>query len=182
MIDIANTKNKTFENLYKEYYAPFCIYAKRYIDDSIIRQDIVSEVFTTLCENMNSFDLDSETIIGYIKICVKNRCLNYIKHLNYELAFSEESHINSTIYDNDNDNVYTKEEMYKMLYDALEKLPSNYKKIFVDSYFKGKTREEIASEMNVSVKTAGRYKQKAIELLRNELKDLFLIMLVLNIK
>lgn len=40
------TKERTFKQLYEEYYAPFCLYAKRFVDDKETREDIVSDVFT----------------------------------------------------------------------------------------------------------------------------------------
>ena len=67
-----------------------------------------------------------------------------------------------------------------MLYETLNKLPENYRTLFMMSFFEGKTHAEIAEEMNLSVKSINRYKQKTMELLRNELKDylpLFLLFL-----
>ena len=67
-----------------------------------------------------------------------------------------------------------------MLYETLNKLPENYRTVFMKSFFEGKTHAEIAEEMNLSVKSINRYKQKTMELLRNELKDylpLFLLFL-----
>jgi len=47
------------------------------------------------------------------------------------------------------------------------------------SFFEGKTHVEIAEEMNLSVKSINRYKQKTMELLRNELKDYLPLLLLL---
>ena len=59
----TQTKARTFKQLYEEYYAPFCLYAKRFIDDLDTRQDIVSDVFASLWDKMDtdSFDLQSDT-------------------------------------------------------------------------------------------------------------------------
>ncbi len=48
-----------------------------------------------------------------------------------------------------------------------------------ESFFEGKTHVEIAEEMNLSVKSINRYKQKTMELLRNELKDYLPLLLLL---
>lgn len=40
-------------------------------------------------------------------------------------------------------------------------------------------REDIAREMNISIKSVGRYKQKTIDLLRTELKDYLSVILLL---
>ena len=55
------TKERAFKQLYEEYYAPFCLYAKRFVDDKETREDIVSDVFTSLWDKLDtdSFDLQS---------------------------------------------------------------------------------------------------------------------------
>ena len=68
-----------------------------------------------------------------------------------------------------------------MLYNTLNKLPENYRTVFIKSFFEGKTHTEIAEEMNLSVKSINRYKQKTMELLRNELKDYMPLLLLLII-
>lgn len=175
------TKEQVFKHLYEEYYAPFCLYARRYIDDLNIRQDIVSDVFTSLWEkiNMSSFDLEPDTALKYIKICVKNNCLNYLRRQECEWSYTESVQGRSPCYEVEPDSIYTLDELYRMLYETLDKLPPNYRIVFMESFFDGKTHVEIAEEMNLSVKSIDRYKQKTMELLRNELKDYMLLTLIL---
>ena len=186
------TKERAFKQLYEDYYAPFCLYAKRFVDDKEVREDIVSDVFTSLWDKLDtdSFDLQSETALGYIKMCVKNSCLNFLKHQEYEWSYAENIQKKAPYtfaarermyeYETETDSVYTLDELYRMLYETLNKLPENYRTVFMKSFFEGKTHAEIAEEMNLSVKSINRYKQKTMELLRNELKDylpLFLLFL-----
>ena len=177
----TQTKDRTFKQLYEEYYAPFCLYAKRFIDDLDTRQDIVSDVFASLWDKMDtdSFDLQSDTALGYIKMCVKNSCLNFLKHQEYEWSYAENIQKKTPVYETEPDSVYTLVELYRMLYETLDKLPENYRTVFMKSFFEGKTHVEIAEEMNLSVKSINRYKQKTMELLRNELKDYLPLLLLL---
>ena len=174
---LQHSKEQIFKQLYEEYYAPFCLYAKRFIDDKDTREDIVSDVFTSIWDKLGteSFDLQSDTALGYIKMCVKNNCLNYLKHQEYEWNYAEIIQKKAPIYETEADSVYTLDELYRMLY----KLPENYRTVFVKSFFEGKTHAEIAEEMNLSVKSINRYKQKTMELLRNELKDYLPLFLLL---
>ena len=77
---------------------------------------------------------------------------------------------------------YTLDELYRMLYETLNKLPENYRTVFIKSFFEGKTHTEIAEEMNLSVKSINRYKQKTMELLRNELKEYMPLLLLLFLR
>lgn len=175
------TKEQAFKRLYEEYYAPFCLYAKRFIEDKEAREDIVSDVFTSLWDKQDadSLDLQSDTVLGYIKMCVKNSCLNYLKHQEYEWSYAEVMQKKAPIYETEPDSVYTLDELYKMLYETLDKLPEAYRTVFMKSFFEGKTHGEIAEEMKLSVKSVNRYKQKTMELLRNELKDYMPLFLLL---
>lgn len=168
---LENRKEQAFKQLYEEYYAPFCLYAKRFIDDKDTREDIVSDVFTTLWDKLDTFELTSDTALGYIKMCVRNNCLNFLKHQQYEWSYAENIQQKAPLYESEPDSVYSLDELYRMLYETLNKLPENYRTVFTKSFFEGKTHIEIAEEMNLSVKSINRYKAKTMELLRNELKD-----------
>lgn len=166
----SNSKEKDFRQLFEVYYAPFCLYAERYIEDKDVCEDIVSDVFAALW-NQESFDPLSATAAGYIKMCVKNNCLNYLKHQEYERLYAEHIQQKAPVYETEPDSVYTLEELYQMLYTTLQQLPEHYRKVFIESCLNGKTHAEIAEELNVSVKSVNRYKQKTLDLLKEELKD-----------
>ena len=53
----------------------------------------------------------------------------------------------------------------------MEKLPTEYRLAFEMNRFENKSIEEIAEIMGVSSRTVKRYKSRAIEILREELKD-----------
>ena len=179
---LKKKKEQQFQLLYETYYAPFCLYAKRFIEDKEVRIDIVSDVFVSLWDKVDEFDLDSKTIVGYLKMCVKNNCLNLLKHQGYEWEYAEQMQNKSPIYETETDSIYTLNELYQMLNDTLDKLPKEYKKVFYESFFQHKTQAEIAAELNISVKSVNRYKQRTLEILRKELKDYFPLILVLLVE
>lgn len=168
---LRQDKEQAFKLLYEEYYAPFCLYAKRYIEDKEAREDVVSDVFTSLWDNIDTFDHNSDTALGYIKMCVKNSCLNFLKHQEYVSSYAESIRKKAPVYETEPDSVYTLDDLYRMLYEALDKLPESYRIVFTESFFKGKTHAEIAEELDISVKSVNRYKQRTLELLRKELKE-----------
>ena len=115
-------------------------------------------------------------------MCVKNNCLNFLKHQEYEWSYAENIKKKTPIYETEPDSIYTLDELYRMLYETLNKLPENYRTVFIKSFFEGKTHTEIAEEMNLSVKSINRYKQKTMELLRNELKEYMPLLLLLFLR
>lgn len=120
-----HNKEAVFKQFFENYYAPFCIYAKRYIDDKETREDIVSEVFATLWNNIDSFDLHSETAVAYIKICVKNSCLNHLKHQEHECVYAEFIRQKTPIYETETDSIYTLDEFIVCYMKRLKNFPNN---------------------------------------------------------
>lgn len=175
--EILSDRERKFKDLYQKYYAPFCLYAKRFINDAAEREDIVSETFAKLWDRTDSINLDSVALIAYIKLSVRNACLNHIRHRNYESGFCEAVQGVAPIYEQSPDTVYTIEELYKLLDETLELLPETHRKVFVKTYFDGMKQEEIARELDISVKSVGRYKRQTIEFLKAELKDFLPLLL-----
>lgn len=174
-------KERDFKDFFKTYYAPFCLYAMRFVDEKEACEDIVSDVFASLWNKQDTFDIHSTTALGYLKMSVKNSCLNYLKHQEHEWNYQEFVLQKGEDYDYSPDSVYTLEELYEKLYKTLEQLPPNYRITFIENCFKGKSHAEIAEKLNVSVKSVNRYKQKTMELLRKELKEFLPLVLLLAI-
>ena len=103
-------------------------------------------------------------------------------HTEGEWSYAENIQKKAPVYETEPDSIYTLDELYRMLYETLNKLPENYRTVFIKSFFEGKTHTEIAEEMNLSVKSINRYKQKTMELLRNELKEYMPLLLLLFLR
>ena len=56
-----SNNEKEFRKLYEEYYAPFCLYAKRFINDMTVCEDLVSDVFVSLWDKRDSIELKKES-------------------------------------------------------------------------------------------------------------------------
>ncbi|KGI59642.1 RNA polymerase sigma-70 factor [Prevotella sp. DNF00663] len=174
-------KESYFKQLFDTYYAPFCLYAKRFIDDTEVRNDIVSDVFFHVWQKIDVDEFQTETAVEYIRLAVKSRCLNHLKHQNYEMDYAKWFQQRAPIYAESPNYVYTLDELYEKLTGILKQLPDEQRRIFTESFINEKTRTEIAKEMNVSVKTVQRYKNKVMEILRNQLKDYLLIALLFHL-
>jgi RNA polymerase sigma-70 factor (ECF subfamily) len=62
------------------------------------------------------------------------------------------------------------------------KLPEKCREIFELSRFEGKKYTEIATQLNISVKTVETQMSKALQILKTELRDYLAIMLFLLLK
>ena len=175
--DFSVGQEKAFRILYEKYAPALRYFAAKYVEEGEVIDDIVQDVFVCLWEKRVDFKTE-ETIKAFLYKAVKNSCLNFLKHQEYEWNYAEIIRKKTPVYETESDSVYTLDELYRMLYETLNKLPDNYRTVFIESFFKGKTHAEIAEELNLSVKSVNRYKQRTLELLRNELKDYLPLLLL----
>lgn len=179
MTGSIKSKERLFRELYSRYYPSFCLYARRFLTDATVCEDIVSEVFTDMWNRIGSIDLDSEACMAYIKMSVKNSCLNYLKHHRHKTAYEDSLKNLDEAMAAGPDSVYSLEELYRVLHETLENMPPEYRSVFLKSFVEDKTQAEIAAELNLSEKSINRYKKKTLELLKKELKDFLPLLLFL---
>lgn len=141
-------------------------------------EDIVADVFAAIWNRLPEMELRDDTAGGYLRNAVKNRCL---KHRLYELGYTENCTRREPVYAASPDALYTVQELYGLLHRTLERLPENYRTVFVKSVLEGRTHDEIAEEMQVCVKSVNRYKQRAIEELRHELGPYLALLAALGV-
>lgn len=166
---IVNDDEKAFEKIFVLFYGPLSVYAKRFIEEKTVREDIVQDVFTSLWESRKKLMITT-SLKSYLIQSVRNNCLNYLKkeglNRQYQEFISQEYSISD-----ENGNVYLLSELYHLLDEALKKLPDTYRLVFEMHRLEGKDYNEIAETLNISVRTAKRYKSQVVEVLRKELKD-----------
>lgn len=160
---------KSYRQLFELYYPALFVYAKRYIEQRHIREDIVQDVFLSIWEKRKSISIQT-SIRNYLLACVRNSCLNYLRRHTTE-SLDQLIPQNIPLYAESNDEFYMLSELKAMLVESLSKLPENYRRVFELNRFEGKSYGEIALSMDISVRTVERYKNKAIEILKNDLKD-----------
>ena len=175
-----------FGTFYATYYTRFIRYAYYYVNNSSTSEDIVHDALLYFWENKSSIPQETD-VIGYILLTIKNKCLNYLKHLSIEQEYSEhcanlqewEITIRIQTLENDSYDSIFLEDVQKILKQALAKLPDKTREIFVLHRLKNKPRKEIASILGVSLQKVDYHINKAINLLSYELKDYLPLMIFL---
>ncbi|WP_287565032.1 RNA polymerase sigma-70 factor [Parabacteroides sp.] len=165
----VNDDERSFRQLFELYYPALCVYAKRFIEEKETREDIVQDVFLSIWENRKNISVQV-SVKNYLLTCVKNHCLNYLRQHTTESV--EDLFIkNIPIYAENNDDFYMLTELRELLAKSISKLPEEYRHVFELNRFEGKNYREIAESMDISTRTVERYKNKAIEILKKDLKD-----------
>lgn len=162
---------QAFKSLFERYYAALCLFAKRYIEELTVREDIVQEIFVGIWERRQELAVDTSAG-NYLLTCVKNRCLNYIRHQETIRTYQTQV-ADGPLYelDQSDEQLYNLKELEGLLADALSRLPMEYRVAFEMNRMEGHSLEEVANHLGVSVRTVERYRDKALTILQKELKD-----------
>lgn len=166
-----------FEMIFRTYYQPLCRYAYSFLQDKEEAEEVVQSSFITVWEKRNNIAIET-SLKSYLYRMVRNSCLNVIKHkkvkqqhVAHELAVSE------VAYESVSQKVQAAELELKIT-EAMKTLPEQCRLVFQLSRFEELKYQEIADQLQISVKTVENHMGKALKLMREQLKDylpLFLI-------
>ncbi|MDH6359049.1 RNA polymerase sigma-70 factor [Parabacteroides sp. PF5-9] len=158
-----------FEHQFKELYRPLCLFALRYtgqIDDA---EDVVQQAFTDVWGKLSGGQA-IENLKAYMYQTVRNRSLSFITSMNEQRSLEEIPDL--TDYSGDEE-VFLAERNAR-LWNAIDQLPPERKKIFLLSKRDGLKYQEIADELTISIKTVENQMGKALKTLRESAKRIYL--------
>lgn len=159
---------KAFDELFCMYYAPLCVHACRFVEDTDA-ENIVQDLMLYIWENRRRLEI-SISLRSYLFTSVRNRALNLIGRSKTKDKVLE--NIGRSI-----DFYFLPpscplDELETMFNDALQELSPEVREAFLLSRFEGKTYKEIAAGAGVSVKIVDHRIQKAVSHLRARLSGL----------
>lgn len=174
-------KQEIFSALFRRYYAPLCLYARQFVEDTAACEDIVSDVFSNLWSKSGEFFLDEAKSVPYLKSCVRNACLNHRRHEDVKLGYHREVTVAAPSYADSADSLYTLEELSDLLNRAVARMSESQRQIFKETWLEGKKEAEVAQDLGVSVRTVERQRSLVRKYLQDELKDYIPLLLFLSL-
>jgi len=178
-------ENQSFSQLFVDHHSRFVRFANSYVRDLATAEDITSDAIIYYWENRKRLPKDTN-VPAYILTAIKHKCLNHLQHIRVKVhAFSEiltnaqwnlEMRITS-LEGLEPTELYTKE-IYELVNKAMLKLPEKAQLIFYRSRFDHLSNKEIAESLNISIKTVEAHITNAIKILRVELGDYFVFLLI----
>ncbi|MCU0323855.1 MAG: RNA polymerase sigma-70 factor [Spirosomaceae bacterium] len=167
-----------YEQIFRKYYQSLCNYANSMIRDMDDSEEIVQNVFMTIWEKKDDLEI-TISLKSYLYRAVHNHCLNRIKHFKVREEYQQyATDYYDSSYHSVSETVY-KNELEQKISEAIQKLPEQCRLIFKMSRFEELRYQEIADQLNLSVKTVENQIGKALKFLRTELVDYLPIILIL---
>ena len=163
---------KSFKQLFNDYYGALCNFAYRFVNDMDVAEDVVQEVFVRLWQKRKQLNIETN-IKNYLFSSVRNKSIEKLRRLKIEDKYYKETkYINNQEVFSAADKPEESEKYVRIskLYDSIDKLPHKCKTIFKMAKIEGMTYNEIATELEISVKTVESQMRRAFILLREMLK------------
>jgi RNA polymerase sigma-70 factor (ECF subfamily) len=159
-----------FDFFFNFYYSGLCIYAKKFLHNFHLAEEIVQSVYFKFWNDRKSIQI-TESVRAYLFSAVRNKCLDAIKHKKVEEKYFANLNQGKEPLVEETWETFIESELYSILIKAVEKLPPECQKIITYSRFRYYSNKEIAEKLNISVKTVENQISKALKILRLELKD-----------
>lgn len=156
---------KAFDHIFNTFYKALVVFSYGITKDRAQAEEVVQEFFVKFWENREKFDLKF-SLKAYlyravynnsVKVAKKNILISHIEH---------ESELPNQIDFND---LMEQTELEEKIYNSIESLPKQCRKVFKMSRFEELKYREIAEKLSISVKTVENQISKALKVLTKEL-------------
>ncbi|WP_218598131.1 RNA polymerase sigma-70 factor [Polaribacter sp. NJDZ03] len=188
-IEIRHFKNlqlgneKAFEFFFNKYYSHVLGFCIQFIYDKPQSSSITQEAFLNLWLNRSKIEKISG-VESFLYTYAKSKCLNAIRHNKVKERFKsktlndKERALDLDVLNAINFDSLTLMELENLISKSIEDLPEKTRIIFVKKRFESKKNQEIADELNITLKTVEAHMTKALKILRVKLSDYLPLILV----
>lgn len=173
LIQLEEEDYLAFRIIFERFYGRLCVFANRYVNDKEASKDIVNDVFIKFWRASKQFH-HMDHALASLYLATKHTALNHqqtiIRSMKRNFVYQAEFGDEDTFYLAE----ITRAEMFNELHEAISKLPEKAGLIIRETYLEGKSNQEVADEMGISVQTLRNQKSRALAILRGRLnKDSF---------
>lgn len=161
---------RAFEMIFKTYYSPLCRYAYSFLQDKEAAEEVVQSSLLVLWEKRQALAIET-SLKSYLFRMVRNACLNAIKHERVKQQHvAHELYVSPAAQESVAQQVQAAE-LESRISIAMQSLPEQCRLVFQLSRFEELKYQEIADQLNISVKTVENHMGKALKLMREKLKE-----------
>jgi RNA polymerase sigma-70 factor (ECF subfamily) len=157
-----------FDLLYQKHHRAIYRNIYKLTKDDDVSRDILQDVFTVLWEKRIKIKPE-QSVSGWLFVLSFNRSISYLrKHLRETLILNTMSF---TEVEPDTDDIQIVDDQYYLLYEAINQLSPQKKKVFTLCKLEGRTYEEAAEKLHISKHTVKEYLGHAVLSVKNHIKE-----------
>lgn len=174
---MRENKSIVFDSIFRRTYSRLYFYALSLLSDESDADDVVEEVFAGLWRRMDEIDLE-DNIEGFLYRAVYTRSVNVLKRRNVDAgrlaAIEDINNMRMEYYSGINDDPLRRmenAELRRKIEDTINMLPEKCRQVFRMSYLNGMHNNDIAEELQLSVRTVEAHMYRALRFLRERLGE-----------
>lgn len=168
-----------FEIAFLKYYTPMCKYIWKFVQSEALAEEIVQEVFARIWETREDLDPNGH-LRGLLYEAARNKALDYIKHQKIADAYIAEKNKKQKGYATINYDDKPSEELIRDIEEAIESLPPKARQVYELNREDGLTYREIASYLEISIKTVESQMRRVLQILREHLSKYLSILVLVS--
>ena len=161
------------KKMFTEFYPVLASYCLKYVKDEEAARDIIQDIFLKVLENSHKIDFSRPLHSYFLKVAYRH-CMDYLDRLKVEKAHQQDTAVQLSEIDVLYDHVFDQlcaNELQELIDQVLAQLPDQCRIIFTKSRFEGMSHQEIALELNISVRTVETHIYRALKIFKKALKD-----------
>lgn len=165
--------------IFKMFWLQLTLFARELIKDEEEAKDIVQEIFLKLWQLRENFET-LQNVKAFLYISTRNKCFDLFtqrksQNENHQQIFYLEQ--NNAENENANDEITA--DLFDMLHNEIENLPKVPRTVFILTYFKNMSIQEIANKLGINAQTVRNQKARAIKALKEIFQDKELMLLLI---
>lgn len=176
-IDFTDMSNKDFNRVYERNYRRSFLFAKSYVHDDLVAEDIAAESlfkYWQICK-----DSEEEVSEAMLVTILKNKAIDYLRaEMRKQLALEDMAEtamrnleIQVSALEACDPNELFSEEIQRIIQQTLKRLPEQTREIFWLSRYENLSVKEIAERQKLTPKAVEYHITKSLKVLRLALKD-----------
>ncbi len=160
---------QAFEAVFKQYYAPLCLYAASLAGRPDVGEEIVQELFYVCWREKEHLNV-LHSLKSYLYAAARNGAFHYLEHQAVRKRYQDTVASATAPVESSPQDQLEYMELYTVIDRTLLHLPERRRLIFNMHRFNGMTYAEIAHALSLSVKTVEAEMSKTLQTLRKEVE------------
>lgn len=168
LLRLQSGDEDAFRILYERYSRLIYGNIMQFVGDESVADDLLQDVFVKIWEHRASVD-PNLSFSGYLFTCSRNMVFNFKRRLKLEIESAIHLAYDSTELVESVDNILHKKEVQKLIENVVSQLPLQRQRIFRMCKLDGKSYQEVAEELQISVSTVRDHIVKANKFIKEVL-------------
>lgn len=168
--DFRAGREQAFDQIFRHFYPVLCLFAQRLLPEQFNAKDIAQEALIKAWERKSDFESFAK-LKSFLFTCVRNACFNQLEKHKVAQKYQISQHDPELSDEQDLLEQMIHAEVVTRIFDQVDTLPEQCRKVIRMTFEEGKKPKEIADELGISISNVSSQKLRGLQLLKDKLSD-----------